>query len=110
MPPQRVALPEVFPELQAAMERRVRQLSDELSAAYQMIIELQDSMRALESKRSDELSAACQKIIELQNCKRTEASMLAFLQDAISASHSHDSNRLIASAMADLHQKIIATL
>jgi hypothetical protein len=72
-------------ELQAATERRVRQLSDELSAAYQ-------------------------KTIELQDCKRTEASMLEFLQDAISASHSHDSNRLIASAMADLHQKIIATL
>ena len=85
MPPQRVVLPEVFPELQSSMEGRVRQLSDELSAA-------------------------CQKIIELQDCKRTEASMLAFLQDAISASHSHDSNRLIASAMADLQQKIIATL
>jgi hypothetical protein len=70
MPPQRVALPEVFPELQASMERRVRQLSDELSAA-------------------------CQKIIALHDCKRTEASMLAFLQNATSASHSHDSNRQI---------------
>jgi hypothetical protein len=48
---------------------------------------------------SDELSTACQKIIELQDCKHTEASMLAFLQDAISASHSHDSNRQIASVM-----------
>jgi hypothetical protein len=74
---------------------------------------MQDSMRAVESKRSDELSAACQMIIELQelqDSKRTEASMLAFLQYAMSVSHSHDSNRLIASAMADLQQKIIATL
>jgi hypothetical protein len=92
MPPQRVVLPEVFPELQAATERRVRQL------------------QRLLRERSDELSAAYQKIIELQDSKRNEASVLAFLQDEISASDSHDSRRLIASAMATLQQNIIATL
>jgi hypothetical protein len=94
MPPQRAVLPEVFPELLAAMERRARQR---------------------ERERSDELSAAYQKIIELEDTMRTVASMLAFhtlLQDEISlsASDSHDSRRLIAAAMAALQQKITEPL
>jgi hypothetical protein len=87
IPLQRVVLPDIWPVQQWASDRRALQLLRE---------------------QSDELSAAYQRIIELKGCMSAVASVLGFLQHEISVSDSHNSRQQIASALADLQQRIIA--